>query len=91
MIPGYNGVLSLVMSFAGISGRYSFAVQGGSTMWPIFTNSDSMFAGTCAVATPAASQFAKNAPNTEQQHSIAISSKVHFSLLLEGHFIECSR
>src|SRR5581483_2254761 len=48
VIPGYNGLALLVMSLAGMSGRYSLAVQGGSTIWPIFTNCASIDAGTCA-------------------------------------------
>src|SRR2546423_8804445 len=62
--PGYSGDIDfgddasggqyMLKSFAGISGRYSFAVHAGSTICPIFISSASMFAGTCAVAVVAA-------------------------------------
>ena len=59
--PGYGFGSPLVMSFAGISGRYSFAVQAGSTIGPILRNPASIVGGTSAHTSPLSTADVTNA------------------------------
>src|SRR5437667_371176 len=63
--------LYLEMLF-GIRGRYSFAVQGGSTICPIFRSASSISGGTCACAFGAIDEINTTAPSAQTRRLILL-------------------